>query len=223
MSRLPRSAPGLGDYLREQRRRVRQQGYASAFSRSGLNVTGEGEIASDDFDGDIANRDAGTAGWGASGGTLAAGDLLLRPRSIGDDSLSSLLSGDFMGGTQLNFAVPASGVVLASHSLQVPDGFTGALVTNTSFATANNTSANSDYIYVSTIIDTPIGRFAGGQAFTSLAAGAWASACACGVAKVEGMVPGDTVTCAVNVSSGNGWSAQAANSANLNVTVIWFR
>lgn len=225
MGRLPNPhGMTLTGYLREQRRQIRQQGSASSFTRSGMNVIDAGQVASDDFDGDLANRDPGTIGWALGSNLAAFGDLIVRPRSIGDDSLSSLVRASFVGKSDGGFAVPVAGIKVASGSLTVPDGFTGALVTVTCNATAKNTDAATDYLYVSSsIIAGGWSEATGGEAYAQAAASGYATASASGAGNFTGLTPGDVVTCAVRVRSAAGWSAQGSNIANMNATILWFR
>lgn len=223
MGRLPRTDAGnpLRAYLKEQRRVQRQQGSASAFTRSGMNVTGPGELASDDFDGDIANRDAGTAGWGASGGTLAAGDLLLRPRSIGDESLSSIVTPDLIYVYADSFTVSKPGATVLSNNLTVPEGYTSVIITATGKVHAYNQTPDLDYLYSQ--------LFIGGYSGANIP-----EACSGNNGSITSIAPltvylgdlvaGDTIDVHYRASTSNAdWVATSGNTAELSGSILWFR
>lgn len=221
MSRLPRPTQDLGWFLREQRRLQRQQASASSFSRSGLNVTGPGEIASDDFDGDIPNRNAGTQGWGASGGTLAAGDLLLRPRSIGDDSLSSLVTPDLIYKATSGFALTKAGADVAADAITVPEGYTSAVVTATARVFGYNNTAAVDYLNAQLHIDQY-----GGQSIPSVATANGGSATNEPPLSVVlyDLTAGQQIPFGVFAWSGfANWATNSGNVAEISGSIIWFR
>jgi hypothetical protein len=124
---------------------------------------GKGGTVSNDFDGNLDNLDPGTKGWGMNGQRAAFGELLLRPGSIGNDSLTSPVDGKVCNVSATGFGLSAGTMTeLAFQNLVVPPGFTQALVAagSTLFAYNPNTTGGSngtggDALYVAVQVSAP--------------------------------------------------------------------
>jgi hypothetical protein len=107
---------------------------------------GLGGVQSTDFDGNLDTSDAGTTGWAMNAQRAAFGELILRPGSIGNDSLANPVDGKVANVSASGFALSVAFVELAYQSITVPAGFTQALVTGgaTVFSYNPNTTGGSN-------------------------------------------------------------------------------
>lgn len=226
MARLPKGAPTLRDVLREQRRLQRQQGTASSFSRSGMNVAGEGLVASDDFDGDLDSRDAGTKGWAMNGSVAAFGDVLFRPHSIGNDSLATPFLPQVVWQEASNFSVTVAWKTLISTSVTVPDGFTqmsvsafGRVSAFNSYASADNTDV--DYLYAVVKVGDQGSGFYPQVATPN---GGSATNLAQRIALIGGLSAGDKVPITLTTSVDfHTWAQNSSNVAQMGADIKWLR
>lgn len=221
MARLPRPTQDLGSFLREQRRLQRQQGYASGFTRSGMNVTKAGEVASDNFDGDLDAQDAGTQGWAMNGDRAAFGDVLFRPGSIGNNSLASPVAPNIIYKRVSGFALTSTTTTLFNNNLTVPDGYTSLLVQATGKVHAFNDTSGLDYLFSQWVIENTAGAnipeacSGSGGSITSLSPMA---------VILTGLTTGQTIDVHLTASTSFGtWASNTGNVAELSGSVLWFR
>lgn len=171
MSKLPDPFPSLLARIKRLEDLVNRIINGSAFSGTPIRPQADGSVQSDDFDGNLDNDDAGTKGWALSSLKAAFGELILRPGSIGNDSLTNPVMVNVVRAATTDFGlIPATMVEKASVTVVVPDGFTQANVA--AFAkmycrnpntTGGADGTGTDALYVrpnvagSTPISTPTG------------------------------------------------------------------
>ena len=149
--------------LEELWKRIKSVENRSPFFGTGMKPDGKGGTVSNDFDGNLDNLDPGTKGWGMNGQRAAFGELLLRPGSIGNDSLTSPVDGKVANVSATGFSLsPGTLTELAFQTLVVPSGFTTALIAAgaTLFAYNPNTTGGSngtggDALYVAVQVSAP--------------------------------------------------------------------
>lgn len=107
-----------------------------------------------------------------------------------------------------------------TETLTTPAGFTKAIVSASAWATATNTTAVTDNMYLRPVIDGANGP---ADYISGIAPGASGSGQASDSRLVSGLTDGQTFTVTVEVRSGNAWGASAGNIAIINGTVLWFR
>ena len=221
MARLPKGKPTLRDYLREQRRAQRQQGYSSSFARSGMNVTKPGEVASDNFDGDLDAEDAGSQGWAMNGDRAAFGDVLFRPGSIGNNSLANPVAPNIIYKIQSGFSLTTAGATLFSNDLVVPDGYSSLVISGSGKVHAFNNTPSLDYLYsvwsVNDIAGANIPEACAGNG------GSITSITPMSVI-LTGLTSGETVRVHINANTSfSGWASNPGNVAELSGSILWFR
>ena len=226
MSKLPSTGPSLQRWLRQQERKAQRQQQSSAFARSGTSVTAEGVVTvagaqqSADFDGDLATRDAGSAGWAMNAGAAAFGDLILRPGSVNNDALTSPVVPQGVWFYAQNFAVTTAAGTFASSTITVPAGMTSAVVTVVSRLAVVNSTAAADYL-------SCVSKIAGSGGL-SLQHGINAGFTDFNVSPfskvLSGLTPGGTFLLEVQGNTAVAtWAANAANTAEMTGTILWFR
>lgn len=190
------------------------------FAGTPIRPQADGSVQSDDFDGDLSTDNAGTKGWALSSLKAAFGELILRPGSIGNDSLTNPIQADINGGNGAGASVSTTSTVKATTSLTVPAGFTMALVRADALGEAVNSTAASDYLYV----EAAIQGTGGGEMYTVAQPGYGASAVGIANRLVTGLTGGNVITCdAVSRTNTAGWAASAGNLWIIHMQVIWLR
>ena len=216
----------------EQRRPLSNTGFSmdgpKAVTFDGdLNVTGL--MKGSGFDGDLDAGDAGSAGWAMDGDRAAFGELILRPGSIGNDSLTDPVKFNVVRADTTNFGLVAGTMVeKASTSITVPAGFTEANVA--AFAkmycrnpntTGGADGAGTDALYVrpnvagNTPISTPTGVSGSGGFATAVNFDSF---------PLVGLTSGSTIH--IGVEGASAVAAIAADPNNyisLVATVSWLR
>lgn len=129
--------------------------------------------ASANFDGSTAPPEVGTQGWALTrdGDAIISGALYLGEGIVGDNALENPIRGKVAHGQNQTFALHTGYEVKANVVVNVPAGFTSALVSATFVANARNNSGGLDYMegyiaiegYDSTgdlvsVADVPIGN-----------------------------------------------------------------
>lgn len=223
MSKLPEPPRTITGEIRRDRQQARRSRNSSPFFGTGFHPTGNNGIESDDFDGDIDTGNAGTKGWSFNSLRVVIGELILRAGSLTNDLLANPSSFGFGGNSGQGFSVGTSGVAKTSIAIPIPAGFSRALVHCTVNASANNTTAAYDYLYVSAGIDLPgsLGGI-GGEAFSGVDTGGWGNAAASAAGNYDGIGSGSIVL-SCRVRAGAAWAADAANIANVDGTVVFLR
>jgi hypothetical protein len=119
---------------------------ASPFFGTGIHPTGDGGLASDAFDGDLATDDAGTTGWAANDEAMAVGRLILRPGSIGNDSLTNPVAASVHKCSASAFSLSLTDTEKAGVNITVPAGFTQAqaVISGRMYAINPNTTGGAD-------------------------------------------------------------------------------
>lgn len=215
----------LADLLK----RIKSLENRSPFFGTGMKPDGKGGVVSNDFDGSLDNLDAGTKGWALNSVRAAFGELLLRPGSIGNDSLTSPVDGRVGNISAGNFSLTAGSFTeLAGQNITVPAGFTQALVTagasvfsynpNT---TGGSNGAGGDAIYcyaacgVQTSHANPVGVSGNGGFATSFSGAGF---------EFTGLTPGQVLRLSVyGCSAYQNIAAHPDNYANAYASVIWLR
>ncbi|GAA2037318.1 hypothetical protein GCM10009740_31350 [Terrabacter terrae] len=233
MARQPDDGISLRREINELKAAVRRLTSRSSFSGMGMRPDAKGGLMSNDFDGDLAAGNAGTRGWALNSFRAAFGELILRPGSVGNDSLTSPVDGKVGNVSASGFALAAGSFAeLAFQLITVPPGFTQALVSagasvfsynpNT---TAGNNGQGGDAIYCAVQVSVTGGAQAshpnpaplsGSGGFTTATSGAGFS--------LAGLTGGDTIRLSVlGCSAYQGLAANPDNYANAYATVTFLR
>jgi hypothetical protein len=201
MGRLYRER-SIGRSIASVERQLKRQSTASVLARSGLSVPEQGTTQVD--------------------GTLHVLGDFIADGKISNDALTNPVKLDYIYASALGYGIDTVGTTpKVTDVLTTPEGFTQAGVYVTSKVYAINDTSGLDYLYSRTRIDgvygvsTPFPATAGGGSTTSFDPSAWV---------VKGLTGGQTFVIDVQAWSSFGtWSANAANSANINGIVFWFR
>lgn len=233
MSKLPKLRPSLLDYLTEQKRGAARQARTSAFARSGTSVTAEGVTTVDgeldvtgtlDVTGPLAVH--GTAAFDGNttiGGNAAITGTLSLPAGIIDNAalaspITAAVGHNDNGAT--NFAVTTTRTTVASYTFTVPAGFTRALILAVAQADAVNTTAAVDTLVVGAYLN---GTFTGIAAAQDVAPGGFGGATKATARLLTGLTGGGTFTVSTGIYCYLGWASHAANSCNIDATVVYLR
>ncbi|MBZ2197281.1 hypothetical protein [Occultella gossypii] len=152
---------------------------------SSLGVTGDLDVSGGaDFTGDTTiggtlgvSGDATFSGDTTIGGNAAITGTLSLPNGIIDnDALASPVEFDRSGGGSSGFVVPTTRTLVASITLDVPAGYSRAIVFAVGSASAQNTTAAPTYLYVGAQIGSALSNLTYDQALASGHANATGSA-----------------------------------------------
>ena len=221
MPALPEPWRSLPGEFAKLKKLVSDLSKRSPWSGSGAKVDGKGGIQSDNFDGDLAAGDPGTTGWAMNAWRAAFGELLLRPGSIGNESLTNPVIPKFLYDATSGFGLSPTIAHVRRTTITVPDGVTSAIVSVTARIYAVNDTAGLDYLYCQANV-------AGynGNAFPTPASGSNGSGTNVSPFSVllTGLAPGSTFTVDIDGLTAFGtWSPNAANQADVAGTILWFR
>lgn len=200
----------------------------SAWFNSGAKVDGKGAIQSDNFDGDLANLDAGTTGWAMNADRAAFGELILRPGSIGNDSLTNPVAVESVYDSFGGFGLTTSMVNIRTKTVPVPAGFTKAAVSITVRVFAVNMGTTGgydglggDYLYGQANINgyngyaLPLAVSGNGGSGTNISPFS---------AVLTGLTPGSSVSLQIAAQTAYAnWAANAQNVAEISGSVQWYR
>lgn len=229
MSQLPEPWRRLDKEILKIREQMRRMRNASPFFGTGIHPTGNGGMASDEFDGNLDTRNAGTKGWAFNGQRVALGEVILRPGSIGNETLTNPVSASAANPSATGFALTTTYKVLASVDMTIPEGFTRVLVHLTGSLYAVNPNAtggsngqggdawnvqlgtNPGYgSYVYPVGVSGLNGFASAHADVSFA--------------LDNLVSGSTIQVQVwGASSYQNVAADPTNVASASASMIWFR
>ena len=218
--RLSSELAALKSLVADMRRR-------SPFYGSGMELDGVGGVQSDDFDGDLAAGNAGTTGWAMNAVRAAFGELILRPGSIGNDSLTDPVVPGVVNLSANNFSSDFPWFDAVSTSLTVPAGCTRLLLTASAWTQINNAKTTggadglgSDYIYTR----VTVGATTGQHTSTGVSGNSGTATASSGLAALlTGLTPGSTLTLAGQASTDYTNVASTLNKAVLVATLSWLR
>lgn len=222
MSAIPEPWPDLAKRLRKIEEQLRRLSNASPFFGTGIHPTAGGGMDSDSFDGDLATNDAGTTGWAFNDQKVAVGELILRPGSIGNDSLTSPVVPGIVSDSTTTFAVTTTNGAKLSGSIPVPEGFTSAAISVVArvFALDNDTTEPIDYLYSSVTVggttsaEVPLAVSDNGGSGTS-------------ISPLSVVLTSLSSTVAYSVSAHSAFTnwgaADSLNRVNISGSVLWFR
>lgn len=147
------------------------------------------------------------------------GTLSLPAGIINNDALSNPLEPGSAGLSQSNFTITTSPTAKAQATIPVPMGYSEALVMNGVSAGAINSTANTDFLYVSASINGT----GGGETISTVHAGTYGSASAFAIRTLTGLNGGD-ITVETRVKTQNAtWAANTTNLASTNAIVLFLR
>ena len=221
MAALPEPIKSLRAALEKLAERVRRLENRSPFFGTGISPTGNGGMESDDFDGDLDAGDAGTKGWAFNSFRVAIGELLLRPGSIGNDTLTNpVMPQNVFMETSSSFPLTPAWSHLLTATITVPEGFTMCQVIALARVYAVNTTAAVDDVYGLPVV----AGFSPGAYATPCSAGGYGYSDGQISRLLTGLTSGSTftITCDGSTTTGN-WSAHAVNSADLSAQLLWMR
>jgi hypothetical protein len=126
--------------------RIRRLEQRQPFANTPIRPQADGSVQSSDFDGDLATDNAGTKGWALSSLKAAFGELILRPGSIGNDSLTDPVKQTVHKASGSNFPLTTTDTERAGVNITVPAGFTQAQVSmfGRMYAINPNTTGGAD-------------------------------------------------------------------------------
>jgi len=224
MGKVPPTRRLLSNEIRKDREAARASRNASPFFGTGIHPTGNGGMESDAFDGDLDTDDAGSTGWAFNDQKVALGEVILRPGSIGNDSLTNPVVPAAVWATASAFTVSPSWSTVITRSLTVPAGFTSAIISAKGRVTAfmnQDSPANVDYLYAVLfvggdssdyypVVVTDLGGSGTNHVFRD--------------SVLTGLTPGGTVTLTLQASTDSEtWTAPAYNTALMGASVQWLR
>jgi hypothetical protein len=221
MSALPDPWRALSKEIGKLREQVRRQGNASPFFGTGISPTGNGGMESDDFDGDLDAGNAGTTGWAFNSARVAIGELLLRPGSIGNDSLTNPVLPGALSDESTGFGITTTSATKLLGTIAVPSGFTSAAIfaTARTFALDKSTTSPTDYLYSHLTLggisaaEVPLAVSYNGGSGTSISP----------LAVVLTSL-GSSIAYSVSAHAGfDNWGSDALNRANVSGLILWFR
>lgn len=117
------------------------------------------------------------------------------------------------------FTVPSTMSSVASGTIAIPTGYTTAAIFGMVSVGAWNGSTSADYLYVQCLINGTPGSslpvFAGSSNYGTVGASA--------VRTLDGLVPGSSISVAVQCAAASGWGANGSNIANIDVIALFSR
>ena len=236
----PKNFPEMWAALLRELRTMRQA-MNHLLDNSGIHLTGPkafdidgdvnvtGLMKGSGFDGDLDAGDAGTTGWAMDGDRAAFGELILRPGSIGNDSLTDPVKTEVYRAQASNFALTAATLQeKCGVNVTVPPGFTQAQVSGVARLYAANPNSTggadgtgTDALYVQveiagqTSAATPTGVSGSGGFATTVSFDAFV---------LTGLTPGSTIRVAANGASAvANIAASGQNYVNVVATITWLR
>lgn len=198
---------------------------ASPFFGTGMHPNGQGGLESDAFDGDLATRDAGTTGWAVDDQKMAVGELILRPGSIGNDSLTSPVVPDSVWESATGFSVGVAWSTVITKNVTVPAGFTKLVAGGKARVTAfynQDTPADVDYLYAVLFV---AGQSSDYYPLAVTGAGGSGTNQVFRDVVLSGLTPGATVSFVVQASTAfKTWASPLTNNeARLGASLQWYR
>ena len=161
-----------------------------------------------------ALRQAQSSAFVRSGVAVTPGGL-----SIPNDALVSPVKGGQGGTYTVNFAVPIAGAVVASVTIAIPAGFTDAQVYATAHASAMNTGAGNDYLYVGASINS----VAPSYLLAPITPSGYATSSGSASRNLSGLSGGVITVSAMVHSSFTNWAAIGSNHASIDAIAIFTR
>jgi hypothetical protein len=155
-----------------------------------------------------------------SGALTVTGSLDLPPGSVPNDALANPVQIDTASYGVDGEAIDTTSTVRASVTLTVPVGMTQAVVMATATAMGENSTAASDYLYVSAVVE----GVNGGELYTAAPAGLGASLAAPFNTTLTGLTDGQEINVGVATRTGTApWAASTGNQATISATVMYLR
>lgn len=232
MSKQPDPWPSLRARIEAIEKQLKEKG--SPFFNTGIHPDGDGGMTVDGkmqgsgFDGDLSTRNAGTKGWAFGPDSVAVGDLILRPGSIGNDALTNPVRGDSAYTAAYGFGVTTTGSTpLATQSWFTPNGFTTADILLVGRVFAVNGTAGLDYLSARSRVYIPSTGVEGyGNAMplaVSENGGSGLNQSPISI-KVENLTPGLEIRLEIQGWTGYAnWAANGNNIADVAGQIIWTR
>jgi len=228
MPSTPEPFRTLSAEIRKVREDVRAARNASPFFGTGIHPTGNGGMESDAFDGNLDTDDAGTTGWAFNDQKVAVGELILRPGSIGNDSLTNPVIPGVHKVNSSGFAVTLSWTEVVGGNVTVPAGCTQLLATSSVWVYAinpnttggsNGTGGDTLWCYVD------IGGSSGEVYGLGLSGNSGYTTATSGFSLLKtGLTPGSTIRIkGMAASAYASLGSDAFNTATISTTLIWLR
>ncbi|MER7070976.1 hypothetical protein [Terrabacter sp. NPDC000476] len=194
-----------------------------------LRLDGTGTVGgtwkSSQFDGNLGTGAPGTTGWAFDDSRAILPELVLRPGSIGNDSLTEPVRAARLHDDAKGFGVGTAFATILTATITVPAGYTQALIMSACVgATAYNNTTAVDFLYTRLVV-SPGGLLAG-WAIGSVDVDASGTGVSYDFRSglLTGLTPGTTLTFTGQVSSAFGaWAGASYNVANLDAAILWLR
>lgn len=192
--------------VQDLERAVQQLAAANPFGLSGLRLKDGGMVVE---------------GYQTVNGPMTiTGSLDLPAGSVPNEALANPVQIDTASNGVDGEAITTTSTVRASVTLTVPDGMTQAIVMATATASGENSTASSDYLYVSAVVE----GVNGGELYTAAPAALGASLAAPFNTTLTGLTDGQVITVGVATRTGTAeWDASTANQAAISATVMYLR
>lgn len=245
MARQPDPWRELTKDLEALRKRIRELEIRSPYAGTGMSPNGangievDGDLIIDgagtvggtwmasEFDGDLATSDPGTTGWAFDDTRAILPELVLRPGSIANDSLTDPVVPGVANLTANNFSVGVPWQNVVSTSLTVPAGCTRLLLTSSVWLQLFNTKTTGgsdgnggDYMYTR----VTVGGVTGQHTSTGVSGNSGTATATSGLSVLlTGLTPGGSVSLAGQGSTDYVISTSTFNKAVLTATLSWLR
>lgn len=220
----PRGEDFIVREIADLKRSIRELAAANPFGLSGLRLQ-NGGIVTEGYQAvngpmTVAGSMVVDGNQTVNGPMTIAGSLDLPPGSVPNDALANPVQIDTASNGVDAEAITTTATVRASVTLTVPAGMTQAIVLATATASGENSTAASDYLYVSAVVE----GVNGGELYTAAPAALGASLAAPFNTTLTGLTDGQEITVGVATRTGTAdWAASTANQASISATVMYLR
>lgn len=217
MSRISMQGPGsqnnpdglsgdLASRLRGTDSRIGKIERGAPLSAAGIHVSPEGMTIDSELH--------------VTGDTVIDGTLSLPAGIINNEALASPVKPGQVGVTTTNFGMSTTATAKSASSIEVPDGFTSALILATAHVAALNSTGVGEFLYVG----AQIGSVTPAYIPHPVAAGSWVAGSGTASRIIPGLTGGSTIAIAAMAKSNAGtWSASASAIATIDAIVQFFR
>lgn len=214
----PKGEDWIGRKFADLEREIRELKAANIFGLTGITPKDGGT----DLDGFVTvNGPLEVNGSSVFNGALSImGALTLQPGIIQNDALANPITTGSAGSTASNQSFTTTPAQYGTQLIEVPAGFTRAVVINGVSAGGTNSTASGDYLYVASGINSG----PGGEMPSYANAGFYASGSAFGIRTLSGLTAGSNISVSVQVRTSSGtWAASAGNIVNVNALAFFYR
>lgn len=213
----PRGEDWLVRKVQELEQKLQQMSAANPFGVMGIRPKKDGT----EFDGFVhVNGPLDVSGDAEFTGNMKIGGTLDLPNGIiGNAALASPISVGRSSASTSNFEVTTTDQTLSSTTIEIPEGFTQALVFIVCNIGGINPNLTNDFLYSKSVIQGVASR----EVFGYVADNGGSVAVTTAKSDLLTNLAGGYITCAVTVRAQNAWSAHTANRAYVEAQAIFLR